>query len=195
MRMIPATPHGTNSQAEKKIFDLLRQAFPEDKKNEITAFHSLNLTRHAYKRFGEIDFLICGPHGLFVLEIKGGGVSCKDGYWSYTNRFGEVNTSPEGPFKQAESALHGLRDKLALVVPAPVLAEFAIGYGVLMPDCEFPKQGAEWDPQLFADRRSYKNFDQWIKTLIRYWRTKDKKKQDRFGRSFKGNARCVAARR
>ncbi len=175
MRMIPATPHGTNSQAEKKIFDLLRVAFPEDKKNEFTAFHSLNLTRHAYKRFGEIDFLVCGPNGLIVLEVKGGGVSCKDGFWSYTNRFGEINTSPEGPFKQAESALHGLREKLTAVLPAHLLAEFAIGYGVLMPDCEFPQQGVEWDPQLFADKRRYKDFDHWIKTLIRHWRNKDKK--------------------
>jgi hypothetical protein len=173
--MIPATPHGTNSQAEKKIFDLLRHAFPEDKKNEFTAFHSLNLTRHAYKRFGEIDFLVCCPGGLFVLEVKGGGVSCKDGFWSYTNRFGEINTSPEGPFKQAESALHGLRDKLASVLPAHLLSEFAIGYGVLMPDCEFPQQGVEWDPQLFADKRRYRDFDNWLKTLIRYWRNKDNK--------------------
>ncbi|MDB4630984.1 NERD domain-containing protein [Pseudomonadales bacterium] len=175
MRMIPATPHGTNSQAEKKIFDLLRRALPEDKKNEYTAYHSLNLTRHAYKRFGEIDFLICSPNGLFVLEVKGGGVSCKDGYWSYTNRFGEVNTSAEGPFNQAESALHGLRKKLEAVLPSHLLAEFAVGYGVLMPDCEFPKVSVEWDPQLFADKRRYKDFDHWLKSLIRYWRNKDGK--------------------
>ncbi len=178
MRMIPATPHGTNSQAEKKIFDLLRQTFPDDKKNENTAFHSLNLTRHAYKRFGEIDFLICCPNGLFVLEVKGGGVSCKDGIWSYTNRYGEVNTSPEGPFKQAESALHGLREKLATVIPGHLLSEFVIGYGVLMPDCEFTEQGVEWDPQLFADKRRYKDFNNWLKSLMRYWRKKDRKDQE-----------------
>ena len=175
MRMIPATPHGTNSQAEKKIFDRLRLVLSEDKKNEYTAFHSLNLTRHAYKRFGEIDFLICCPNGIFVLEVKGGGVSCKNGVWSYTNRYGEVNTSSEGPFKQAESALHGLMEKLGAVVPANLLSEFVIGYGVLMPDCEFPRQGVEWDPQLFADIRRYKDFDNWLKTLMGYWRKKDKK--------------------
>ncbi|XOV90704.1 MAG: NERD domain-containing protein [Pseudomonadota bacterium] len=173
--MIPATPHGTNSRAEKKVFDSLQRAFPEDKKNEYTAYHSLNLTRHAYKRFGEIDFLVCGPDGLFVLEVKGGGVSCKDGLWTYTNRFDEANTSSEGPFKQAESALHGLREKLAIVLPAPLLAEFAIGYGVLMPDCEFPRRGVEWDPQLFADQHSFRDFDEWLKKLIQYWRKKDRK--------------------
>ena len=175
MRMIPATPHGTNSQAEKKIFDLLRYAFPEDKKYEYVAYHSLNLTRHAYKRFGEIDFLVCSPNGIFVLEIKGGGVSCKDGFWQYSNRFGEVHTSPEGPFKQAESALHGLRKKLSTSVPEYLLSQFAIGYGVLMPDCEFRQQGVEWDTELFADARRYKDFDNWLKSLFHYWRYKDGK--------------------
>ena len=173
--MIPATPHGTNSQAEKKIFDLLRHAFPADKKNEYVAYHSLNLTRHAYKRFGEIDFLICSPKGIFVLEVKGGGVSCKSGFWQYSNRFGEINTSPEGPFKQAESALHGLRKKLSTTVPENLLLQFAIGYGVLMPDCEFRQQGVEWDTQLFADARRYKGFDNWLKSLFYYWRHKDGK--------------------
>ncbi len=185
MRMIPATPHGTNSQAEKKIFDLLRYALPEDKKNQSTAFHSLNLTRHAYKRFGEIDFLICCPNGLFVLEVKGGGVSCKDGIWRYANRFGEVNTSPEGPFKQAESALHGLREKLSAVIPANVLSQFAMGYGVLMPECEFRQQGVEWDTQLFADSRKYKDFDSWLKSLILYWRNKE-------GRNKEGKDRVAS---
>ena len=35
------------------------------------AMHSLNLPRHEPKRFGEIDFIVCGPDGVFVLEVKG----------------------------------------------------------------------------------------------------------------------------
>jgi len=178
MKMVPSTPHGTNSKAEKRIFDLLRHAFLEDKKSQYTAFHSLNLTRHAYKRFGEIDFLICCPKGLFVLEVKGGDVSCNDGVWSYRNGRGEINISKEGPFKQAESALHGLRKKLDRVVPANLMSQFSIGYGVLMPDCEFRQQGVEWDNQLFADARDYKDLNGWLKSLIRYWRRKDWKNRD-----------------
>lgn len=175
MRLIPDTPHGTHSQAEKKIFDRLRAAFPDDKMNEFTTYHSLNLTRHAYKRFGEIDFLICCPSGIYVLEVKGGGVSCKDGLWKYQNRYGESNTSHEGPFKQAQSALHALLTKLRSVLPESIISQFAIGYGVLMPDCEFHQQGAEWDQQIFADSRRYKDFDNWLKGLMRYWREKDGK--------------------
>jgi len=79
MRMIPDTPHGTHSQAEKRVFDRLRAAFASEQDGVFTAYHSLNLTRHAYKRFGEIDFLICCPHGIFVLEVKGGRVGCHNG--------------------------------------------------------------------------------------------------------------------
>ena len=55
MEMIPATPHGTHSRAEKRVFDQLRIAFETD--HTLTAYHSLNLPRHPYKRFGEIVVL------------------------------------------------------------------------------------------------------------------------------------------
>ena len=73
MRMVPRSPYDTNSQAEKRIFEQLRGAF--DKR--YAAYHSLKPTRHPHKRFPEIDFVTCGPEGLYVLEVKGGDVSCR----------------------------------------------------------------------------------------------------------------------
>lgn len=173
MRMIPDTPHGTHSQAEKRVFDRLRAAFASEKDGAYTAYHSLNLTRHTYKRFGEIDFLICCPHGLYALEVKGGRVACHDGVWQYTNRYGDVTESVEGPFKQVESALHGLMGNLRANLPTRVLAQFSIGYGVVFPDCEWPLSGAEWDSQTLADARSYKDLERWLHRLFQYWRGKD----------------------
>jgi len=173
MRMIPDTPHGTHSQAEKRIFDRLRAAFASDKDGAYTVYHSLNLTRHAYKRFGEIDFLICCPQGLFVLEVKGGRVVCHEGVWQYTNRYDEVTKSVEGPFKQAESALHGLMANLRANLPDRVVAQFPIGFGVIFPDCEWPLPGAEWEPKTLADARSYKDLERWLSRLFQYWRCKD----------------------
>jgi hypothetical protein len=170
MRMIPDTPHGTHSLAEKRVFDRLRAAFAG---GDYTAYHSLNLTRHAYKRFGEIDFLVCGPEGLFVLEVKGGGVSCQRGYWRYANRYGEVAESAEGPFKQAQSALHGLLAKLRESLPEPVLAQFAIGYGVIFPDCVWPTAGAEWEPWMLADARACHDLEGWLRRLFVGWRNRD----------------------
>lgn len=173
MRMIPNTPHRTNSRAEKRVFDRLRAAFETSRDGSFTAFHSLNLPRHEYKRFGEIDFLICCREGIFVLEVKGGGVACRDGVWEYTNREGQVSRSNEGPFKQAETALHGLMTKMSESVPSHVVNQFSIGYGVVFPDCEWRSTGAEWDRQVLADARNFKDLEGWLGKLFTYWRLKE----------------------
>jgi hypothetical protein len=173
MRMIPDIPHGTHSQAEKRVFDRLRAAFVGENDGVYTAYHSLNLPRHAYKRFAEIDFLICCPLGLYVLEVKGGRVACHQGVWQYTNRYGDITETVEGPFKQAESALHGLLKNLRANLPERVISQFSIGYGVIFPDCEWRVSGSEWDPHTLADVRSYKDLERWLRMLFRYWRSKD----------------------
>lgn len=173
MQMIPATPHDTRSRAEFLVFDRLRVAFTHDDRRRLTTFHSLNLTHHAYKRFGEIDFLIVGLPGILVLEVKGGGVACHAGVWEYRGRTGEIRTSPEGPFRQAQSALHGLMDKLKAGLPASVWSRFTIGYGVVFPDCDWDQAGSEWDPEMLADARSSRNLERWLRGLFGYWRHKN----------------------
>ncbi len=173
MRMIPAVPHGTKSNAEKRVFDKLRQCFEKPRNESLVCYHSLNLTHHAYKRFGEIDFLICGEPGLFVLEVKGGRVSCHNGIWLHTNRYGQTKKSAEGPFRQAESALHGLRKKLQANIPKWVIDQFVMGYAVVFPDCEFSASSVEWDPETFIDSRNFLNFERWLKKLFAHWKNRD----------------------
>lgn len=172
MRMIPSQPLGTSSNAERRMFDQLRAAFSRPDQNGWFAMHSLNLPRHEYKRFGEIDFVICGADGLFVIEVKGGRVSCHDGIWETTNRYGETERLRESPFKQAEGALHGLRGKL----PASLSNVFVVGYGVVMPDVERLPDSAEWDRAVLADGRDFRQFEKWLERLIRYWRAKATRK-------------------
>lgn len=170
--MIPSQPLKTSSRAELRIFDQLRASFSRPDQNGWFAMHSLNLPRHEYKRFGEIDFVVCGPEGIFVLEVKGGGVSCNEGIWTTTNRYGETERLRESPFKQAEGALHGLREKL----PAPVASLLVVGYGVVMPDVMRLPHSAEWDRATLADGRDCNQFEKWLDRLIRYWRAKDTRK-------------------
>ncbi len=172
MRMIPGKPLRTGSRAEMRVFDQLRAVFSKPDQNGWFALHSLNLPRHEYKRFGEIDFVICGPGGLFVLEVKGGGVSCHDGIWQTTNRYGETERLRESPFKQAEGALHGLQKKL----PPSLSNIFMVGYGVVMPDVERIPDSAEWDRAVFADGRDFRQFEKWLEIFIRYWHAKDSRK-------------------
>ena len=174
MRMIPSQPLGTQSKsnAEIRMFDQLRAAFSKPDQNVWFAMHSLNLPRHEYKRFGEIDFVICGPKGLFVLEVKGGRVSCHEGIWETTNRYGETERLRESPFRQAEGALHGLRGKL----PASLSSPFVVGYGVVMPDVDRLPDSAEWDRAVLADSRDFLHFETWLERFIRHWRAKDPSK-------------------
>lgn len=173
MRMIPPQPLATSdSQAELRVFDQLRAAFSGPDQNAWFAMHSLNLPRHEYKRFGEIDFVVCGPDGLFVLEVKGGGVSCRGGIWETQNRFGETSQLKESPFKQAEGALHGLRSKL----PETLSHSFTVGYGVVIPDVERLPESAEWDRAVLADGRDFRQFEKWLQRFVRHWRAKDFRK-------------------
>lgn len=169
MRMLPSTPYRTESHAELKVFDRLRAAFADRGDWHLTALHSLNLPSHAYKRFGEIDFVLVGRPGLFVLEVKGGGVACHDGLWSTINRHGEQQILRESPFRQAESALHALAARLERHLGAAVAGRFPLGYGVIFPDCDWDLAGAEWDRALLADTRAVRNLESWLTGLFRYW--------------------------
>lgn len=178
MRMLPSTPYRTGSRAELKVFDRLRAAFADRADWHLTALHSLNLPTHAYKRFGEIDFVLVGRPGLFVLEVKGGGVACHQGVWSTINRQGERQTLRESPFRQAESALHALVERLERHLGTAVIDRFPIGYGVIFPDCDWDLTGAEWDRALLADARAARNLERWLEGLFRYWHQRAEQRPD-----------------
>ena len=169
MRMVPPSPHATGSQAEKRIFERLRAAFDD----RYAAFHSLKPTRHPHKWFPEIDFVICGPEGLYVIEVKGGSIACRDGVWQYRDRYGRSTPSHEGPFRQAETALRGLMGDLRANLPANVLDRFVTGYGVVFPDCDWTSGGAEWDPEMLADARRSRDLQTWLRSLFKYWRERE----------------------
>ena len=180
MRMVPSSPYDTGSQAEKRIFERLRSAFDD----RYAAYHSLKPTRHPHKRLPEIDFVICGPEGLYVLEVKGGGVACHGGLWRYRDRYGREVKSQEGPFRQAETALRGLKESLHADLPAGLLDRCITGYGVLFPDCEWRSEGAEWDPAMLADARGSRDLEGWLRGLFEYW-------SGRYGRTVRPDERAL----
>lgn len=169
MRMVPPVPFETGSQAEKRIFDRLRSALDDN----CTAYHSLKPTSHPSKRFPEIDFVVCSAAGIYVLEVKGGRVSFDGGVWRYRDRDGRVAESNEGPFRQAETALHGLESSIRSELPNEVCESFTMGYGVLFPDCEWRGHGVEWDEAMVADARRSRDIGAWLRGLFDYWQSRD----------------------
>ena len=88
------------------MFELL-QNDPDTK--DWVVLHSYGISNHRSKRNAEIDMIVLVPgHGVLCLEIKGSKVSRREGIWDYGYK-----TSVEGPFRQASTAMHALRDSIA----------------------------------------------------------------------------------
>src|SRR5262245_951546 len=106
MRLIPNVLLRARSNAEAKVFEVLKSVELGD---QWLAFHSVNCSEHEYKQWCEMDFLLVGPSGLFVLEVKGGRIGVRDGVWTYTDRYDRSSSSTEGPFVQARTAMHAMK--------------------------------------------------------------------------------------
>lgn len=173
MRMIPdQVSAATKSNAEKELFRRLKLVEDTDWS---FALHSLNLAEHVWKRVGEIDFLVVGPRGIYILEVKGGGVSSERGIWRFTDRAGHSHRKRESPFSQARTAMFSLQQRLEESMPRGVLSRVTFGYGVVFPDCDFTLESVEWSPEMVIDRRQLDRKDgvrRSLGLLASYWRGK-----------------------
>lgn len=105
MQVVPNTPHPESTGSERQVLKLLRNV---DWGVGAKALNSLNLPDHIYQRWGEIDFLLIGTPGLIAIEVKGGDVSCSNGYWRYEDRLGRVVKRSKSPIVQAKDAYFSL---------------------------------------------------------------------------------------
>jgi hypothetical protein len=153
-RMIPPyiSPE-VKSTGEKQIFEL----FKNDPVTESwIVLHSLNLSQHTRRLYGEIDFLVLAPGlGIFVLEVKSGEVKRKEGVWQFVNRFKEINTSPKGPFVQAQEGMFSILESIkAKFGHGSWLARLLFGFGVMFPHIKFDVHGLEYEGWQVYDRDS-----------------------------------------
>lgn len=160
--MIPDQPKPNTSKAERRLFNRLRSELPDD----CYVLHSLGLADHETKRWGEADFVILSPRGIFVIEVKGGGVNCENGVWIFTNRRGESNQKTEGPFEQAKKGMFEVEKLLR----DAGLRNMLIGFGVIISDDTFTTVGAEILPEVLLDRRNiHKPLIGYLQDLAAYW--------------------------
>ncbi|MEV0606599.1 NERD domain-containing protein [Polymorphospora rubra] len=180
MRIIPdQVSPTTKSQAERRLFTLLSDIEDTD---WYYALHSLNLSEHVWKRMGEIDFLLVGPRGVYVIEVKGGQVAHRNGVWEFTDRYGTVRRKREGPFEQARSAMFSLEKALARALDGNDPFRVVFGYGVALPDCDLSTQSVEWAPETVIDRQQLDRRDGIQRALGRlayYWKSKPGGRKDR----------------
>ena len=98
------------SEAERKVFDALRDGLPDD----WDVFHSASLIVHDRKagaQDDETDFVLCHPgRAIVALEVKGGGIECRHGEW-YRVEHGTLERTRD-PFGVALDHKHNLRRKV-----------------------------------------------------------------------------------
>jgi hypothetical protein len=173
MQMFPEeVDPATSSEAERTLFRRLKLV---DSPDWVYAVHSLNLAEHSWKRAGEIDFLLVGPKGIFVLEVKGGRVQSERGMWRYTNRYGRSTVKRGSPFAQASSAMFSLQARLEELVDRRLVDHTTFGYAVVFPDQDFGMDSVEWADEMVIDRTQLDRQDGVLRSLNRlasYWRAK-----------------------
>jgi hypothetical protein len=138
----PSTPKG-----EKRLFKLLQSV---EGSEDWIALHSFDIVKHETKTSGEIDMILIIPKaGILFLEVKGVGVRRERGKWLYD----DGRRSDAGPFVQASSAMHSIRNLLSKSLPES--AGLMFFSAVVFPEFEFnlPAYPLEWHDWQVIDQR------------------------------------------
>ena len=169
-RMIPARPVSSTTKSEKAVFKLIKDAPDSD---EYACLHSVGLARHRRKAYGEADFIMIGPLGVFCLEAKGGHVSRDRGTWTI-GWPGSSYRSPEGPFKQARGSMYSLMDEVSKRLSPEFKAKTLFGWGVVFPDIKFTEEDPGWSSELICDVTKKHDFMGFLAELQKYTRERER---------------------
>lgn len=105
--------------------------------------HSLKLCRHVTRMQGEADFLVMMPGvGFLVVEVKGCGVSRRDGVWTY--EYDKPRRSSVGPFRQAEDAWRSLKKWLEANGFREEMRRMLFHSCVVFTELDFMESSPEW---------------------------------------------------
>ena len=145
-RMMPPVVAADNpSNAEKQIFRIFKEGLP----GEWTVLHSIGLAYHKRKRWAEADFVLVGPRGVFVGEVKGGRIRRTNRGWIFINRHGEENFKREGPYEQAGGCAAAINRYLREQLDDRI----HVGWAVMFPDITWTVATPEAPPDLTYDAR------------------------------------------
>jgi hypothetical protein len=154
--------------SEREVFRLFRQAdYPE-----ATVLHSLRFLNAGSRPFGQTDFLLVGPMGLVVFEVKGGSIRKNDdGSWTIGSEEGKQYTTWESPLDQASRNSMSIRDWLASRVDFEV-KRIPVGHAVILPYQNATVKGLDVVPQIVGMRKNVSEpavFLRWVKSCCAYW--------------------------
>ena len=142
-RMIPDACSASAPASERRTFDLLKS---DPATRTWTVYHSQGLSSAYSGHYGEVDFLAVIPdRGLLCIEVKGGGISCRNGEWFTTNRQGVTAALSRSPFLQAQQAMFKVRKALeARFGKNSAEARCPIGWMVVFTDTYAPPSSTDF---------------------------------------------------
>jgi hypothetical protein len=174
--MIPESPVETESAAERRLFERLRDETPD----EIIAFHSVAWQlpgKGGRPEQGEADFVLAHPdYGVVTLEVKGGSVryDAQEGKWFTIGKGGESRI--KDPVRQASGSSHALGRALARSARGGGEA-ISFGHAVAFPDCRVARKALRPDlpRELVLDHGDVSRLSERIDGLFRHWFDADTK--------------------
>ena len=132
-KMFPKTfPEDVSSSGERKVFKYLKENAPAN----WFVLHSFRLPKHKGVVFGEADFVVIAPKlGVFILEIKSGGVGFNGSDWIFINRNHEKSYKKRGPFQQGREAMFEIERIIVEKLGSSYnRTNVLYGYGVIFTD-------------------------------------------------------------
>ncbi len=174
-RMVPAAPWQGASPDEITVFRALQKALD----SSYTVYHHVTWQApdHGWVRDGEADFVIAHERrGILVLEVKGGRVRCDsraESPWTATDRYGNQNTIPDGPFDQATRSQKTLLDILKVLIPgaSTLGAWIDIGHAIALPETERWERapGLDKPQEIILFREDLAHIREWIEGVFDYY--------------------------
>ena len=158
-------PKDNDSTGERKVYEYFKQQAPDD----WIVLHSLRLPKHHEVVFGESDFVVLAPgYGVFVLEIKSGGVGFDGSYWIFRDRNGKATKKQRGPFKQAEDGMFQVSEMIINRLGEKFDRRHLLyGYGVIFTDeADFPRETiVEDEPWRLYQKSDGTNYGEFVVQL------------------------------
>ena len=172
--MHPPTPIvGKTSPPERLVFAKIERQLDSDH----VVLHSLRTFDHLKKPMAEADFVVVGPLGIFVIEVKG-DYTCINGVWN----FADDVTKHESPLEQANGCMYAIRDRLAAMLAATGKIELfkavSFGSGFISTMRDLPGGMVEIPAELFLGpsrilSEQDSSFRSYVAKAQQYWMKKN----------------------
>lgn len=173
MTKVEILPWPINAKCSKAETRVARALQDSDLGPDWIVLHSLNLADGSTrKKWCEGDFVIIGPPGILVIEVKGGRIAKTNGLWSSIDE-SDKKYQIQDPLEQAKIVAFGIQKEVSNIHPhlKSILSRTAIGFAVSFPDVNWTLRLIDLPEVLVADRPNVisNTIGRFVRHALTYW--------------------------